>query len=207
MVWSDPVRFGYCLVLLPKKVKDPSAIARRIPPPRPLPALVEHAEEGLVVPWKVVRPGSPALEGVFAFPAALPEWKVTADSFQPGEGDPENAIDGDPWSMWHTSWSPEAPVHPHHLVVDFVRSLAFTGIRYTGRRWNQNGRIADYEVFVSEDGKSWGEPVARGRFENRDGGQDVRFASPVTARFLKLVALSEVNGKPYASVAGLELIQ
>jgi hypothetical protein len=91
--------------------------------------------------------------------------------------------------------------------VDLGRPVEFRGIRYTGRTWNDNGRIADYEVYVSADGKDWGSPVAKGRFENRDGRQDLAFAAPAKARWLKLVALSEVNGKPYASVAELDLIQ
>ena len=117
------------------------------------------------------------------------------------------AVDGDPHSFWHSRWSPDAPAHPHELVVDLGKTVEFNGVRYTARHWNENGRIADYEVYVSADGKAWGTPVAKGRFENRDGRQDVRFAAPARARWLKLVALSEVNGKPYASVAELDLIQ
>jgi len=71
---------------------------------------------------------------------------------------------------------------------------------------NPNGTIKAYEILVSEDGKSWGEPVARGEFSPGPVLKTVRFAQPVEARFLKLRALSGHANGPWASLAELKLV-
>jgi hypothetical protein len=133
-------------------------------------------------------------------------WKVVStDSFEPGEGEPANLFDGNPETFWHTAYSSGEPKHPHEVVIDLGASQELAGLEATARPGNPNGRIARYEFFVSSDGKSWGSPVATGTIANADTRQVVRF-SPVSGRFVKLVALSEVNGKPWASLAELNLL-
>jgi beta-galactosidase len=73
MVWSDPARFSFMITLLPKRVRDLSQVARRAAPPRPLPPLAQPGEPGTIVPWKAEAPGSPALEGLFAWPVSMPD--------------------------------------------------------------------------------------------------------------------------------------
>ena len=70
-----------------------------------------------------------------------------------------------------------------------------------------NGWIKDFEVFVSDDGKDWGRAVKKGRFAQSDAMQIVAFDRPVIGRYLKFVALSSFEAKPYASMAELEIIQ
>jgi len=110
-------------------------------------------------------------------------------------------------TFWHTRWSPDSPKHPHELVIDFGKVLKIKGIRYHGREWNSNGRVAEYEVYMGNDGVKWGLPYAKGKFENKSAAQAALFDAPVEGRFLRFVALSEVEGKPYASVAELDVIR
>jgi beta-galactosidase len=63
----------------------------------------------------------------------------------------------------------------------------------------------DFEISLSQDGKQWGDPV-KGAFENRPGEQRVILPKPVEARYLKFVALSAVNGTPFASTSELDAI-
>jgi len=163
--------------------------------------------EGGVLSYRVEAAGAQPLSGVLAFPSSVGEWKVRADSFQEGAGDPENAIDGDVHTFWHTQWEPESPKHPHELVIDFGKVLTVKGIRYHGREWNSNGRVAEYEVYMSTDGVKWGLPHAKGKFQNKSSAQAALFDAPVEGRYLKFVALSEVEGKPYTSVAELDVIR
>jgi len=67
--------------------------------------------------------------------------------------------------------------------------------------------VADYEVYMSMDGVKWGVPHAKGRFENKSSPQTALFDFPVEGRYLKFVALSEVEGRAYASVAELDIIR
>ena len=48
--------------------------------------------------------------------------------------------------------------------------------------------------------------MAGGTFPNTMTEQEVLFGTVVTGRFIRLVALSEVNGKPIASVAELNML-
>ena len=62
------------------------------------------------------------------------KWKiVSVDSFQPDEGLPEHAIDGDPNTFWHTQWSPDKPL-PHEMVIDFGEQLKVAAVVYQGAR-------------------------------------------------------------------------
>jgi beta-galactosidase len=70
---------------------------------------------------------------------------------------------------------------------------------------NSNGRIKDYEIYVSEDGKAWGEPVAKGTWQNSGNEQIAKFKTPVKGRHLKLVALSEASGQKFATIAELDV--
>jgi hypothetical protein len=69
-----------------------------------------------------------------------------------------------------------------------------------------NGRIARYEIYISTDGENWGRPVAEGTWPNDAAPKTVRFDEPHNARFVKLVALSEVNDQPFASAAEVNVI-
>ena len=95
---------------------------------------------------------------------------------------------------------------PHHLTLDLGRAVRLEGITYTPRQDIANGRIADCEIYCSDDAKSWPAPVAAVKLRNNTKLQTVTFKEPVTARYLKLVAKSEVNGQDFASIAELDVL-
>ncbi|MBU6399323.1 MAG: discoidin domain-containing protein, partial [Verrucomicrobia bacterium] len=133
---------------------------------------------------------------------------VRADSEQDGYP-AANAVDGDPDTLWHTAWEGDAVRDfPHQLVIELDAPESIAGFTALPRQdGNHNGWIRAYALFVSNDGTNWGEPVAKGVFPNDRGLKRVKFGAPVTARFVKLEALSgQVNG-PWASLAELNLIQ
>ncbi|GMV37642.1 MAG: beta-galactosidase [Fimbriimonadales bacterium] len=133
---------------------------------------------------------------------------VSVDSEEPGEGAAAHAVDGDPATYWHTAWTGSVPAHPHEITLDIGAEQPLVGFAYLPRQGgNPNGRIAEYEVYLSRDGRSWGSPVATGRFPNTDELQRVFFSSPTAARFLRLRALSEVNGGRWTSVAELGVLR
>jgi hypothetical protein len=173
-----------------------------LPPPA---AREPEAERGEQVPWRVEFPGAPALEGLHAYPPRPPELRVVrASSHQPGEGEPEHAVDGDPETYWHTRWTPDAPAHPHEIVLDLGAVRTLVGVRYKGREGMPNGRVDRYEVRVLRSLDAKGPPAAAGRLENHDRWQEIRFGASVAGRYLVFTALSEVNGNPWTSAAELE---
>ncbi len=118
-----------------------------------------------------------------------------------------SVIDGNPNTFWHTQWLNAQPAFPHELQIDLgvVRSL--TGFSHLPRQDGRlNGRIAQYEFFVSVDGATWGASVAAGTFANTAAETTVPFPA-VVGRYVRLRALSTYD--PYgfaASVAELNLL-
>ena len=133
-------------------------------------------------------------------------WKVTASSFERGEGEPANAVDGQNNTFWHSRWTGSAAAHPHWLAVDFGQTLRVASLTALPRQdGNANGRVKDYEIYMSADGKEWGAPVAKGSWKNSGSEQTAKFRAPVSGRYLKFIALSEVAGQPFASLADLDV--
>ena len=186
VVWSDPAAFSYILRLLPQGKID----------------LAETARSGM--PPDRVHPSALALD----LGKAAPTGKIVgASSYEPGEGNPEHAIDGDPETFWHTRWSSDEAKPPHFLIVDYGRELNMAGVTYTARADGENGHVKDYEIYLSNDGKAWNSPAATGSFRRGADAETIHFANPIEARYLKFVVLSEQRGRSFASVAELEVIE
>ncbi len=144
----------------------------------------------------------------FGAPLDKSNWTlVSADSEElVGEnGVAENAFDGNPSTIWHTTW-PGVPGHPHEIVIRLgTRSQVVSGFRYLPRQdGGENGRIAEYQFYGSRSTFSWGAPLAVGTFANTAEEQQVAFGEDL--RYIRLVALSEVNGNPWTSMAELTVL-
>ena len=61
-------------------------------------------------------------------------------------------------------------------------------------------------MYVSYDGNSWGNPVARGTFEKSSDVQRVLFFSPARARYIRLVVLSSHSDGDFAAVSEIDVI-
>lgn len=132
--------------------------------------------------------------------------KVIAADSEADDFPATNVLDGDPNSFWHTPYSDDNPPgFPHYLVIRFPKPIAIRGVKFLPRQDMCNGRVKDYELYVSSDGKAWGEPVKKGCFANSGETQTVDFAQSVVGRFLKFVAISSFEKKPYASMAEIEV--
>ena len=120
-----------------------------------------------------------------------------------------NAIDGLPGTMWHTEWCTNAPPTPHEIQIDLGTSYSINGFQYLPRQDPYfNGNIRDYEFYVSGDGVNWGNPVAIGTLitSSQDKAlKEVRFAE-VGGHYVRLRAISEVNGKPWTNAAEINVL-
>ena len=123
-----------------------------------------------------------------------------------------NAIDGNPSTIWHTSWwangadNEDDPGHPHQVTISLGGPYTVVGFSYLARQDDYaNGDIKGYEFYSSADGSSF-EIAASGEFSSGKGLKTVIF-SPRIATAVKLVALSEVNGKPWTSAAEINVLK
>lgn len=181
-----------------------------------VPVATWPADEAWPAQWKVEPSTSPegavrmTGAGLLPGPASDPKWaewklltsgwKVEADSFEPGEGDPAHVLDGDVTSFWHTAYSESEPGPPHWLKIDMGESTRIAGLVLTPRRDTDHGRFARYRISTSMDGQDWTQAAA-GRLTTGPNEQRVSFASAVEARYIRIEALDEVAGRPWASLA------
>ncbi|WP_433332180.1 family 20 glycosylhydrolase [Spirillospora sp. CA-294931] len=134
-------------------------------------------------------------------------WRVVSVSGQETvlqDGAARNAIDNDPATLWHTPWLGRSL--PAEIVIDLGASRSLGGWRHQPRQDGVNGRVARYELQVSDDPDRWGEPVASGAFPDDELDRPVAFSRPVTGRYVRLRVLAEHGPTgAYASMAEIDL--
>lgn len=133
-------------------------------------------------------------------------WKVTASSFENGEGNPEHLIDGDPGSIWHSQYTPARLNLPHSVTVDMAAPVSIKAVTLTPRADGSNGRIRDFDLFLSDDAANFGTPVFSGTLPDQGTIQTVTLPAARSARYLKIVVRSEYSGQGLGSLAELSVV-
>ena len=123
----------------------------------------------------------------------------------PEGGAARNVLDGNPDTYWHTMRGVTVASYPHDIRINLGGERYIKGITYRGAAV-EGTYVKDYEVYVSQDGNSWGEPVARGVFEKHSKEQRVLFFTPARARYIRLVALSSHDDGDFAAVSEIDII-
>ncbi|MER7199910.1 hypothetical protein CG723_45205 [Streptomyces sp. CB01635] len=80
---------------------------------------------------------------------------VTADSQETvaEDGRVDNLIDDNPYTAWHTAYSPAAAPMPHRVTMDLGGSRRLAGFRYLPRQdGGTNGRVGQWTLDISDDG-------------------------------------------------------
>ena len=90
--------------------------------------------------------------------------------------------------------------------MDCGEAKEIKGFTYLPRQNSPNGNIKEYKFQVSDDGKTWSEPVASGAFENNLERKRILLDKPVKARYVRFTALSSQNGQDFASGAELGVL-
>jgi len=119
----------------------------------------------------------------------------------------ENAVDDNPNTYWHTQWRGNSPGLPHESIIELLPPSVIKGFTYLPRQdESDHGTIKDYEFYVSDDGKNFGHPAKKGAFEPGKG-EKIETFEPIKCRFIKLRAITEINGLPWTSAAEIRVIQ
>lgn len=134
---------------------------------------------------------------------------ISVSSFQPGM-EKENMLDGSNRTFWHTCFKPTLAKPPHYVILANPNRHEIDGLSYaTWTGGNGNGQVEKFEVYVSENGEDWEEPICTGELETRLANtQLVSFQEPTTARFIKFVATESfsLDGRSLASIGKLDVI-
>ncbi len=95
---------------------------------------------------------APAAERQFDKMSLKADWKVlSASSEEPGTGLSQFAIDGDPDTHWHTSYTNGMPHYPHSLAIDMGANTKFSGFNYVPKMSDHRGLIQKYVFYISGD--------------------------------------------------------
>jgi hypothetical protein len=165
---------------------------------------LQFDEHDILVSWKsdVQPPKAAAVAKV-----KLKVVKVDSEETDGQSGYGANAVDGNPNTYWHTQWHDGSPGLPHEIIIELIPPSIIKGFTCLPRQdESDHGTIKDYEFYVSNDGKDFGSPVKKGTFEPGKEEKIETFA-PMKCRFIKLKALSEINGLPWTSAAEIGVIQ
>ena len=162
---------------------------------------LDTAAQAITVALKDIAPATE--------PTPIPQSQMTASSDSYYSSDrPSNVLDGNSSTKWHSDWSSGGytPL-PHYITLDLGKTYTDVyQIKYLPRQdkdWN--GTILQYEISASTDGDTF-TPVATGEWEATKDEKTASFA-PVTAKFLRLTALTSENNenKEFASAAELNV--
>jgi hypothetical protein len=134
-------------------------------------------------------------------------WKLLYASSQEvnDPGLAKMAFDGNTATIWHTRWTTGDDLYPHELGIALGADYRIFQFEYLSRQDGVNGRIKAYEIYISKDSINWGAPVATGSFINTSAPQSVQLPFGTEGKYLRIKALSEVNGNPWASAAEFSL--
>lgn len=136
----------------------------------------------------------------------VPVEVMYASSVESGEGDPNHLVDNDPNTFWHTMYSVTVAKYPHWVDFDCGEVKTLKGFTYLPRQDSPNGRIKDYQIQVSNDGKTWGDVLVKGSFENNAKEKRVMFSKPVKARYVRFTGLSSQDGQDFATGAEMGVL-
>jgi hypothetical protein len=187
--WQDPDLASSKYIWLPLKVSDTSL------------SLAYYAE------WQLnLTRGTWSVDDGYVPQSGWKVVRVSSEETTDEDGRAANAFDDSSSTRWHTEYGGSAtPEHPHELVIDMGASYALTAFRYTPRQdKDENGMVARYEFYVSDSATEFGDVVATGTFTDTRQPTLVEFASK-SGRYLRFVALSEINGDKFASLAELDV--
>jgi len=157
----------------------------------------------IVAELEVLARGASSVGVVMAIPKI--GWVATASSSQDG-WEPHYTHDGNPALVWHSQWAPYTPPFPHFIEFDLGQSHAIAGFRCQGRPNKLEGAIKDFEFQISADRFTW-ITATQGTwtYTRSDDVKEEKFP-PITGRFVKLIAKSEINGQTGACVAEFDVL-
>jgi hypothetical protein len=125
------------------------------------------------------------------------------------DGKPANEIlDGDPNTFWCSADSRgNGPSHPHEIVISFPQSVAMNGLVLMPRQNHREhqGDMREYSLEASDDGTNW-QRIVNVQLASTFDPQTIPFGKTVTAKQLKLTALSGFGADNAAALAELAVI-
>ena len=166
---------------------------------------IDLRQGGTITAWHTDNP-KVRISRTYTRIESVPITVVDCSSEEPGEN-ASRLVDGKTETIWHTAYGVTVTKYPHTVDFDCGEVQTIKGFTYLPRQdGGANGNIKGYRVQLSQDGKTWSEPVAEGEFERSSNLQRVMLQKPQRARYLRFTALSSQNGLDFASGAEFNVL-
>ncbi len=131
---------------------------------------------------------------------------VDSEETEGEDGAATNAFDDSSSTYWHTQWEGTDIGHPHEIQIDLGAVYDIEGLRYLPRQdADDHGMVTNYEFYISQDPTNWGTPIKTGTFGTSRSETRVAF-TPTAGRYIRFVALGEINDYDWTTIAELDLI-
>ena len=133
-------------------------------------------------------------------------WSVSANS---NKTKPENILDGNINTFWHSDYTAEDgkvvdhAYPPFYVTIILPNAVDISGWRYTPRPERGSGELTDYELYVSETDSDIVTMVSKGNFEADAKPKDVFFGGDIKAKKIVLKYVMGVSG--YGTMAEFDL--
>ncbi len=105
------------------------------------------------------------------------EWRLISATPSQAGYSAAKAFDGDESTYYHVPWG-NTYARPHEIIIDLGQVYLINEFHYlanTNSKAPWEGRVADYQLFVSEEGTNWGSPINSGTFFYTGINQYARF--------------------------------
>lgn len=138
-------------------------------------------------------------------------WSIQYADSEHADGPASNAIDSDSTTIWHTEWELSQPDYPHEIQIDLGQPYPVNGIQYLPRQTGSiNGKITEYEVYLSTDGTNWGSVEAGGEFtysNTADNTSRSVYFGAVDAQYVRFIGNAAYNDNYYAVASEILVFQ
>lgn len=135
--------------------------------------------------------------------------RVSVSSEQKGM-EKHRMLDRSNRTFWHTQFAPTLSPPPHYVVVEHPGEIDVRGLHYsTWTGGNGNGQVKAYEVFLSEDGKTWEGPIITGELVTKVAArQEILFPQPTRKRYIKFLITDSysIDGRSLASIGQIDVL-
>ena len=117
------------------------------------------------------------------------------------------AIDGKTSTFWASQYSPTLKPHPHFIALDLGKSYSLEGLNYLPRQDKLlHGTVTKYELYVSDDTKTWGTAVSTGTLAANSTLKKITFTAK-QGRYVKFVSLADAANSNVIVAAEISVIE
>ncbi len=128
---------------------------------------------------------------------------VSSEETEREDNKKENAIDGNPNTMWHTKW--DGSDTDKYIVLKLNEEKYLTGLSYVPRATSSNGIVKNAKILVSMDNENWIEVVSETDWSIDNTTKYVAFNEVTLAKYVKVIGV-ETYGD-YMSAAMINLFE